>query len=737
MKNTPLLLLGLFPITFYAQKDSTKINHLHEVEISFQRKKSNDLSSVNISTKNAKNVVNISGGVEGILKMYPGVNSNTELSSQYMVRGGNYDENLIYINDIEIYRPFLIRNSQQEGLSIINPDMVDIVNFSAGGFEAKYGDKMSSALNIYYRQPTQKEFLGEISLIGGRLTNGFLSRNKKLSAISSVRYRNTNLILNTLNEETDFNPQYIDFQTFINYNLNEKWKLSFLGFYSKNTYEMVPKQKSVEFGSLQNPIRVDIAYAGKENDSYQNMLGTLSLQFSPNKKWIFSLDNFAYQNREREYYTIHSGYKIQAFDPINKLPVPSYDIGGQSINARNDLSIKTLGTQLKVKFHTNKNSNFEAGLKYEKEILSDLTNEWQYTENKGYVTPQNPNNFGILNDKPLNLQYNINGKNYITPTRLSAYLQYSQKLLLGNNKIFINAGIRGQKWNFNNETLISPRVQFAIKPNWEKDMLFRIAGGVYYQAPFYKEIKNLDGDFNPNIKAQKSYQIIIGNDYEFEMVKRPFKLTTEIYYKKLDQLIPYYIDNVRTRYAGENNSQGYSYGIDARLFGHFVPGVDSFISASYARVFENINGQGYIPRPTDQRVRFSIFYQDYMPKFPSMKINLTLVYSSGLPTGSPIHFQDGKPYFSAPYSHQQTLPTYKRVDIGLSKTFIDEKNNKIKDGFWSNFKELILGVQIFNAFNINNTIANQWISDVSSQSVYAVPIRLTGRFFNIKLDFKL
>ena len=300
MKNTPLLLLGLFPITFYAQKDSTKINHLHEVEISFQRKKSNDLSSVNISTKNAKNVVNISGGVEGILKMYPGVNSNTELSSQYMVRGGNYDENLIYINDIEIYRPFLIRNSQQEGLSIINPDMVDIVNFSAGGFEAKYGDKMSSALNIYYRQPTQKEFLGEISLIGGRLTNGFLSRNKKLSAISSVRYRNTNLILNTLNEETDFNPQYIDFQTFINYNLNKKWKLSFLGFYSKNTYEMVPKQKSVEFGSLQNPIRIDIAYAGKENDSYQNMLGTLSLQFSPNKKWIFSLS----KSRKRVlYYT--------------------------------------------------------------------------------------------------------------------------------------------------------------------------------------------------------------------------------------------------------------------------------------------------------------------------------------------------------------------------------------------------------------------------------------------------
>lgn len=269
-------------------------------------------------------------------------------------------------------------------------------------------------------------------------------------------------------------------------------------------------------------------------------------------------------------------------------------------------------------------------------------------------------------------------------------------------------------------------------------MLFRVAGGVYYQAPFYKEIKDLSGNFNSNIKAQRSYQLIVGNDYEFEISKRPFKLTTEAYYKKMDNIIPYFIDNVRTRYTGKNNAEGYAYGVDARLFGQFVPGVDSFISASYARVFENIENKGYIPRPTDQRFRVSMFYQDYMPKFPSMKVNLTLVYASGLPTGAPIQLDNnGLPNYASAYSFQKKLPAYKRVDIGLSKTFIDQKDYKVKYGFWSNFKELSLGIQIFNAFNINNTVANQWVSDVSSSSIYAVPVRLTGRFFNAKLEFKL
>ncbi len=710
-------------------------------EVVFQKKgkpKVTDLTSMEISAKEAQQVASLSGGVEGLLKTLPSVNSNAELSSQYMVRGGNYDENLIYINDIEIYRPFLIRNSLQEGLSIINPDMVQAINFSAGGFEAKYGDKMSSALNIYYRQPTKFELSGEASLIGGRLTTGFASKDKKLSAMISGRYRNTNLVLNTLNEDTDFNPQYLDFQTYINYKLNDKWGFSFIGYWSKNDYEMIPKVKEVEFGTLQSPLKLSVFYNGKEDDKYKNMMGTASINFKPNKKWAFTLDNFAYQNREREYYSIASGYLLQTFDPITGAPITSYDVGGQIDHARNDLLVKTYGAQLKTKFSPDVNTDFELGLKFEKENLRDFTNEWQLVDSLGYSTPRTYVNPGTLDPSQLRLRYSISGANHIEPTRLSGYMQYSKKFYWGDNRVFINAGVRAAHWDFNDETIISPRAQIAVKPNWDMDMLFKVSGGVYYQAPFYKEIKDVDGNFNPNIKSQRSMQIILANDYEFQMADRPFKLTTELYYKKMDLLIPYYLDNVRIRYSGENNSEGYAYGIDTRLFGEFVPGVDSWVSASYARVYENIDGRGDIPRPTDPRFRFSMFYQDYMPKFPSMRVNLTLVYANGLPSGTPISLnENGQPDFEAPYKYQRTLPSYKRVDIGLSKVFIDQKDNKVNGGFWGNFKELILGVQIFNAFNISNTVANQWVNDVNSGYNYPVPVRLTGRFFNVKLEFKL
>ena len=735
MKKTAFLAFGILPLLALSQETQTT-----EIEeIVFQKKsKSSDLTSVKISAEQAEQTASVSGGVETLLKTLPSVNSNTELSSQYMVRGGNFDENLIYINNIEIYRPFLVRNSQQEGLSIINPDMVSIVNFSAGGFEAKYGDKMSSALNIYYRQPKRNELSGEISLIGGKLTTGLVSKNKKFTALLGGRYRNTNLILNTLSEETDFNPEYIDFQSYLNYKINEKWKLSFLGYWAENSYKMTPKRKEIEFGTLQNPIKLDIYYRGKENDQYRNMMGTFSVNFTPNSKWNFSWDNFLYRNREREYYTITSAYALSTTDPVTGTPVVSYDIGGQIDHARNDLLATVYGSQLTGQFSFNANTKIEFGAKIETEKLQDLTNEWQHINYRGYNWSLGGNPFGILNNPfPLNLNYSIGGNNILKTNRYSGFIQYSKKFYWGENKMFLNAGVRAQHWNFNHENLISPRVQLALKPNWKTDMLFRFSAGVYYQAPFYKEIKSLDGSFNKNIKAQQSLQFIAANDYEFQWNNRPFKLTTELYYKKLNHLIPYYIDNVRVRYSGENNSKGYSYGIDARLFGEFVPGVDSWISASYARTYENINGKGYIPRPTDQGFRFSMFFQDYMPKVPSMKVNLTLVYASGLPTGTPVSFDaSGKPNFDMAYLLQKRLPAYKRVDIGLSKTFIDEKDRRPKSAFWSGFKELTLGIQVYNAFNIHNTIANQWINDVSSNYYYPVPVRLTGRFFNVKLDFK-
>ena len=617
----PLILISPF---FLAQtkKDTVKVKEIEEVI--FQKRAtrgSNDITNVKISAKDAQNVASISGGIEGILKTLPSVNSNTELSSQYMVRGGNYDENLIYINDIEIYRPFLIRNSQQEGLSIINPDMVSTVNFSAGGFEARYGDKMSSALNIYYREPEKFELAGEASLVGGRLTTGFATPNKKLTAIVSGRYRNTNLILNTLKENTDFNPKYLDFQSYINYHLSDKFSLSFIGYYSKNDYEMIPKEKTVDFGSLQQPIKLDVAYAGKEND--KNMMGTFSLNYKPSDKWRFTLDSFAYQNREKEYYSIASAYILQSFDPITGDPVTSYDVGGQIESARNDLFVKTYGTQLRAKFSPNVNTDIELGFKYEKENLKDFTNEWKLVDSMGYSLPRPVLDPRTMNTGDLDLFYQISGRNHIEPTRLSAYAQYSQKFFWGASKALVNAGVRVSNWSFNKETIFSPRVQFAIKPDWESEMWFKLSGGIYYQSPFYKEIKDLEGNFNPNIKSQRSIQAILTNEYEFYMYDRPFKLTTDLYYKKMDHLIPYYMDNVRIRYAGENNAKGYAYGIDTRLFGEFVPGIDSWLSASYARAYENIDGRGDIPRPTDQRFRFAMFYQDYMPAFPQMRVNLT------------------------------------------------------------------------------------------------------------------
>ncbi|MGE4513875.1 MAG: TonB-dependent receptor plug domain-containing protein [Chryseobacterium sp.] len=738
MKKLVLPLSLMVPALVFSQvrkkKDTMKTTNIEEVV--FQKKvtgRTNDLTTVKISAKDAQNVASISGGIEGIIKTLPSVNSNTELSSQYMVRGGNYDENLIYINDIEIYRPFLIRNSQQEGLSIINPDMVSTVNFSAGGFEPRYGDKMSSAVNIYYREPEKFELSGEGSLIGGRLTTGFAAGkdqegNRKFTALFSGRYRNTNLVLNTLKEDTDFNPKYMDFQTYLNYHFSPKLTVSFIGYYSKNDYEMIPKEREVDFGSLQQPLKLNVNYHGREDDKYKNMMGTASINFKPSDKLRFTLDAFAYQNREREYYSISSAYALQTFDPVTGDPVTSYDAGGQIEHERNDLQVKTYGAQFRTRFSPNVNTDIELGFKYEKENLKDLTNEWKLADSAGYSIPHedfiDPRDAGDLR-----LMYNIAGKNHIQPTRFSAYAQYSQKFFWGSNKVFLNAGARVAHWSFNNETIFSPRAQFAIKPDWDTDMLFRLSGGVYYQAPFYKEIKDLDGNFNSSIKSQRSIQAILANDYEFYMYDRPFKLTTELYYKKMNDLIPYYMDNVRIRYTGKNSASGYSYGIDTRLFGEFVPGVDSWLSASYARVYENIDGKGDIPRPTDQRFRFAMFYQDYMPAFPQMRVNLTLTYAMGLPTGAPV--------LTDPYQYQKTLPSYKRVDLGLSYAFIDPKEKNAGYGFWGNFDELTLGVQVFNAFNIRNTVANQWITDANTNYMYPVPVRLTGRFFNVKLEFKI
>ena len=692
-------------------------------------RKASDLTATSVEVGNLQGMPTISGGVEGILNTFA-VSTASELSSLYRVRGGNYDENLVYINGVEVYKPMTVRSGEQEGMSIINPDMVSTINFSAGGFEARYGDKMSSVLDILYRRPKKPEASLEASLLGGALTLGFADKKQKFSGIVGGRYRNTNLILNTLDGDTNFNPEYFDVQTFLQYNFDPKWSLSFLGNYSSNDYEMIPKTREVEFGTLNQPIKLNVSYNGKEKDKYRTMNGTLALQFKPTEDLAFSLDGYGFHSKEEEYFDIASGYRLQEVDAETGEMVSSFGSGGQIDHGRNNLDMLVMGTQLKAKYNLNKNSAFEAGIQYQHEDIRNLKNEWQLLDSIGYSLPRPIPDPGNLDTSDLVLNYHLTANNELKSNRFNGYLQYTTKFMWNETRVLINAGVRATHWDFNGETNISPRAQIAVKPNWDLDMLFRFATGLYYQPPFYKEALRLDGTLNEDIKSQRSIHFVLGNDFEFKMLnKRPFKLTTEIYYKKLDDLIPYFVDNVRVIYTGENNSKGYAYGIESRLNGEFVPGAESWLSVSYGKTEESIDGRGYIPRPTDPRFKVGLFFQDYMKQYPQIRASVNLVYASGLPNGAPL--------FSDPYQYQTKLSDYKRADVGLSYIFVDQKLNKAKRGSTlSRFKELSLGLEIFNVFDIRNTISNQWIRDVNTPFSYAVPNKLTGRFFNVKLNAK-
>lgn len=701
--------------------DLSNAIELNEAVVSFQSNNNKPLQSTVLSATQMQQGPSLTGGVSDLLKTLPFVNSNTELSSQYMVRGGNYDENLIYINGIEIYKPQLIRSGEQEGLGFVNPAMTQFINFSAGGWEAKYGDKMSSVLDVTYKRPTKLEGQMEASLMGGNLTVGGASKNKKLSAIIGARYQNRNLVLNTIKGDTNFNPQYYDVQTNINYKLNEKWNVNFFGSISRSQYEMFPIKRDTYINTFNNPLLLSVFYNGKEDDRFGTETGSLSFTYQPNKKIDLGLDVFAYHSKEREYFDIQGSYFISETDADGNA-ISTNDIGSQIDHARNNFDALVAGIQHRGKFKINANNDIEWGAKFQQEDIRDLLGEWQVIDSTGYVVNPNPSN-------GLNLRYYVNSQNNLKSNRISGYAQYTSKFMWNDAKILFNAGVRTSYWDFNDETTVSPRAQIAVKPDWKSDMLFRFSTGIYYQPPFYREVRRLDGSLNNKVKSQQSVHFILGNDYEFKWMDRPFKLTTELYYKILNDLNPYYVDNVRIRYTADNNSKGYAYGLDMRLFGQFVPGIDSWFSASYARAYQNIDNKGDIPLPTDPRFKLSAFFQDYMEFLPSFKVNVNLVYASGLPNGAP--------QFSDPYQYQTTLGDYKRVDIGFVKEIINQKELKPSKGtFWSNFKEISVGVDVFNIFDIKNQISNSWIRDVNSSTVYAMPNYLTGRFLNGKINFK-
>ena len=676
-------------------------------------------------------------GVENILKSLPGVNSNNELSTQYAVRGGNYDENLVYVNEIEVYRPYLIRSGQQEGLSFTNTDMVQNVDFSAGGFQAKFGDKLSSVLDITYRNPTHFGAILEASFLGGSFTLDNVSKNKKWSAITGVRYRNNSLLVKSQETQTNYKPTFADIQTNINYKASEKWQWSFLGNISQNNYNYQPLTRQTNFGTLDKPMALLVFYDGQEKDKYATYFGAIKSTYVASEKSTYKFIASAYHTQEQEHFDILAQYNLGEIDPTIGSVSYSRGIGSQLNHARNDLDALIANAEVKG-FHTWNKNQFEWGAKFTRESVRDRVIEWEVIDSAGFSI--NPPIINLpKNDQPytsytgpLVPYQNVRATNFVDINRLSGYAQWSRKGYLGSNEIWLNAGVRSQSWEVSGadiasktQIVFSPRAQISLKPNWNEDMFFRLSGGLYQQPPSYRELRDADGVVHPEVKAQQAIHIVLSNDYSFKMWNRPFKMVSELYYKLLTDVNPYTLDNVRIRYAATNDAKAFAQGFDFRLNGEFVPGTESWFSFGYLKTEENINNQGYIPRPTDQILKFALLFQDFMPNIPSVKLYLNLVYNTGLPGGSPS--------YADPYLYINRLKDYRRADVGFSKVLIDSKTKSNKNWI-QNIKELAIGLEIFNLFDNQNAITNTWVRDVYTKNQYAIPNYMTTRVFNVKLN---
>jgi len=682
-------------------------------------------------------------GVENLLKTLPGVSSNNELSTQYAVRGGNFDENLVYVNGIEVYRPFLVRSGQQEGLSFINSDLVQNIEFSAGGFQAKYGDKLSSVLDISYKRPKAFGVSADLSLLGGSVAVATASKDSKFTSITGLRYRDNSLLVQAKETETNYNPVFADIQTYLTYRFTDKLELSFLGNASLNTYNYEPQTRQTNFGTLDNPLALLVSYNGQERDSYQTLFGALQANYELNDTVNLGLVASTYHTTEAEYFDILARYRLGEVNSnigdenLGEVEF-SEGIGGQLNHGRNDLD--ALITTIEHKGTADVNDNeIKWSVKYTNEDIRDRLIEWEVIDSAGFSI--NPPNSGGFSQEPyepdtfpITAFQNVQARNSTQINRLQAYLQWSKRSTLGDADVWNNAGVRAHQWKVtdaniagNSQIVFSPRAQFAIKPEWKSDMLFRASGGLYYQPPFYRELRDASGSVRPNVKAQKSLHVVLGNDYSFKMRDRPFKLTTELYYKNLSNVNPYTVENVRIRYAAENNATAYAYGLDMRLNGEFVPGTESWFSFGYLKTEENINNRGNIARPTDQRLKFAALFQDYIPKLPNFKMYLNLVYNTGLPGGSPS--------YADKYQYQSRLPDYKRADVGFQFVIVDAKK-RFNHGWKKSFKDLSFGLEIFNVFDVQNSITNTWVRDVYSKRQYAIPNYLTPRVFNVRTTMR-
>lgn len=720
---------------------NTTIEQIGEVVISGRENKRVE-GVTTISPEVIRKMVGANAGVENLLKSLPGVNSNDELSTQYAVRGGNYDENLVYVNEIEVYRPFLIRSGQQEGLSFVNSDLTSNVEFSAGGFQAKYGDKLSSVLDISYRKPVAFGATADLSFLGANVSAEGVSKNNRFSAVAGIRYRDNSLFVNAKETETNYHPKFADFQTYLSYRISNKFELGFLGNVSINDYSYQPLSRQTNFGTISEPIALYVAYEGREEDKYNTYFGALKATYVFSENYTAKLIGSLYQTSEQEHFDIFAQYSLGEVDTdlggsgLGSIKF-SRGVGSQLTHARNDLDALILNVEHKGNLGVEEN-NFEYGVKFTHEDIRDRVQEYEMIDSAGFfirppVFPPNDQPYQPY-ATPIVPYTDIRAKNDAQIDRLSGYLQWSRRSSIGDSDLWLNAGVRAHHWTVSgknitstSQTVFSPRAQIALKPNWEMDMLFRLSGGLYHQPPFYRELRDSTGTVRPGVKAQQSIHVVIGNDYSFLMWDRKFRLNSELYYKHLSDVNPYTLENVRIRYRANNNAVAYAYGLDLRLAGEFVPGTESWLTFGYMKTMENIDDRGYIFRPTDQRLKFGMLFQDYVKVIPDLKMYLNLTYNTGLPGGSPS--------YADPYDYQVRLPDYKRADLGVSYVLIGENKQKEK-GWLKPFKELTIGAEIFNIFDIQNSITNTYVRDVYSKVQYAIPNYLSPRIFNIRTTMK-
>ena len=687
-------------------------NELGEVTVTGTRIQSGQTQE--LKKEHLKNLPSVSGNaVEELIQSQAGVSTHSELSSQYNVRGGSFDENSVYINNVEVYRPFLVRSGQQEGISVINPDMVEKIEFSTGGYEARYGDKMSSALNITYKRPKPFEASVSASLLGASAYVGV--SNKKVSWSNGLRYKTTRNLLGSLDTKGEYKPTFIDYQTYFTYTPNERWDINFLGNISNNHYNFSPEDRETNFGTMENVKSFRVYFDGQEKDVFRTFFGSLGITRHFGKNTSLSLIASAFKTREQEKYDIQGQYWLTQTETSENLGVGTY-----FQHARNYLNahVESLKLLLKTK---QKRHDIEGALTFKKEHISENSVEYEMRDSSNYSIPHT--------GKDLYMIYSMRAKNVLDANRIEAYIQDTYRFGGGEGQSHytLNYGVRFAHWSYTKETILSPRVSLGIIPAFNENVTMRFAAGLYYQAPFFKEIRDTTtvngityAKLNNKAKSQRSIHFIAGYDYRFKLNNRQFKFTAEAYYKLLGNLVPYSVNNVKVVYYGDNESSGHAAGLDFKIYGEFVPGTDSWLSLSLMSTKMKLNGVS-IPLPTDQRYALNLFFTDYFPGTDRWKMSLKLAFADGLP-------------FSAPHreleSNSFRAPAYKRADIGLSYRLINNADNHNKK---NPLRNLWLGVECLNLFGINNVNSYYWITDVTGQQ-YAVPNYLTVRQLNFRIS---